>query len=99
MSCYALEAIYKLLAANLTEYTAEAQAEYDMHQRHDAWLCKHYYTIRAIFVLKTGPLGEMPRYGNYFDTIEKQYDVWQALVSKSIELFVELNIFQAPQNR
>lgn len=94
MSCYALEGLYFLLADNYPEHATAAANEYEQRRRHDAWLCSIYYTLRAIIVLRTGPLAEHPRYADYFHRIESEYDVWQALVSRTIELFVEVDVFQ-----
>ncbi len=77
---------------NLKPADAAAQ-EYEQRHRHNAWLCSNYYTLRAIIVLMAGPLADTPRYVAYFENIESEYTVWQALMSRTIELFVEVNIF------
>lgn len=93
MSCYAIEALYFLLADNYLEHAQAAAIEYEHRLQHNAWLCSHYYTLRAIVVLCTGPIENNPRYTNYFQNIESEYDVWQALVSRTIELFIEIDVF------
>jgi len=93
MSCYALEALYYLLADKYSKHADAAAQEYEQRHRHNAWLCSNYYTLRAIIVLMAGPLADTPRYVAYFENIESEYTVWQALMSRTIELFVEVNIF------
>ena len=93
MSCYALRAIFELLCEHYPNNLVAAKYEYEKHHQHDAWLCSHYYTMRAIITLLNGKIEDHQRYRAYFEDIESNYEVWQALVSRTIELFVEVNIF------
>lgn len=93
MSCYALLAIFELLCEHYPNNLVAAKYEYEKHHQHDAWLCSHYYTMRAIITLLNGKIEDHQRYRAYFEDVESNYEVWQAFVSRTIELFVEVNIF------